>query len=56
MRWHNQQGLKGIDTEEDNSAIDIGSVVHAAIERHMRGAGRPARRSKPSWSGTNSAK
>jgi PD-(D/E)XK nuclease superfamily len=38
MRWHNLQGLKGIDTEEDNSAIDIGSVVHSAIERHMRGA------------------
>jgi PD-(D/E)XK nuclease superfamily protein len=38
MRWHNQQGLLGINTEEDNSAIDIGSVVHAAIERYMRGA------------------
>jgi hypothetical protein len=38
MRWHNKQGLAGIDTEEDNSAIDIGSVVHAAIERYMRGA------------------
>jgi hypothetical protein len=38
MRWHNLQGLKGIDTEEDDSAINIGSVVHAGIERHMRGA------------------
>jgi hypothetical protein len=41
MRWHNLQGLKGIDTEEDNSAIDIGSVVHSAIERYMRGAQKP---------------
>jgi hypothetical protein len=38
MRWHNLQGLKGIDTEEDDSALNIGSVVHAGIERHMRGA------------------
>jgi hypothetical protein len=38
MRWYNQQGLKGIDTEEDDSAINIGSVVHAGVERHMRGA------------------
>jgi PD-(D/E)XK nuclease superfamily len=38
MRWHNQQGLLGINTEEDNSAINIGSVVHQAIERYMRGA------------------
>jgi PD-(D/E)XK nuclease superfamily len=38
MRWHNKQGLAGIDTEEDKSAVDIGSVVHAAIERYMRGA------------------
>jgi PD-(D/E)XK nuclease superfamily len=41
MRWHNQQGLAGIDTEEDRSAINIGSVVHAAIERYMRGAQKP---------------
>jgi hypothetical protein len=38
MRWHNQQGLAGINTEEDDSAINIGSVVHQAIERYMRGA------------------
>jgi hypothetical protein len=38
MRWHNLQGLKGIDTEEDDSALNIGSVVHAGIERHMQGA------------------
>jgi hypothetical protein len=38
QRWHNMQGLKGIDTAMDDSALNIGSVVHAAIERYMRGA------------------
>jgi hypothetical protein len=39
MRWHNQQGLAGIDTATTrNTALDIGSVVHELIERDMLGA------------------
>jgi hypothetical protein len=39
MRWHNQQGLAGVDTATTrNTALDIGSVVHEMIERDMLGA------------------
>jgi hypothetical protein len=36
--WANQQGLKGIDTRFDKSAINIGSAVHKMAELDLIGA------------------